>query len=454
MKNILAKTTMFIYVISFLCFGQYNWQKGVLPDLSALIPPPGYPGSFHINSVTFGNGRFLAVGDYGVSNYNGANGSITISAMLTSSDGITWELRSFGGNDTCFGYSLTDCGLYSVVYGDSLFVAVGSEQVKFNSQGAVFAAREPDMQPVMLTGNNLQISRFISVMYGNGQFVAVGPRYMGVSQDGLVWSTVDSSSYMFNAVCYGKGLYVVVGNNGVILTSPDAINWTNRASGISAPPPNQGGSLLSVAYGNNCFVAGGSGGGLLYSYMLRSTDGVVWTKSDSLSLTIFRSINFENGMFVAAGSQGDLGTNTTGILLYSSDGAVWHRDPNPPSSIEFYSSAYGNGQLVVCDGGPYFATVPPMEVKDRMINTSSDLGLSVLNSQRGFLSIRLPKLRNQGLISVELFAVNGRKVYSESLSPSDELLTISTKSLSKGLYLLHITAIDGHFCTGRFVLAR
>jgi len=363
MQSILTKATLFVCAFFFLSFSQFTWQKGVLPDLSGLISSPGYFGGFGwLNSVTFADGRFLAVGSYEVANFNGIGGSIYISTMLASSDGINWELRSVGGHDTCPVYSPSDCGLFSVTYGESLFVAVGSEQVAGNYQGAVFTVGQPDMQPSLLTEYDLQISHFRSVTFGNGQFVAVGPGSIGVSQDGLVWSTVDSSSYVFNSVCHGKALYVAVGNNGLIVTSPDAINWTKRTSGISLTPPNQGGNLLSVAYGNNCFVAGGTGS--LYSYILRSTDGIVWTQSDSLSLAIFYSIGYENGMFVATGSQGEIGgTNTTGILLYSSDGVVWNRDPNPPS-FEIHSSAYGNGQLVVVGGGPYYTTVPSIEVKD------------------------------------------------------------------------------------------
>jgi hypothetical protein len=53
-----------------------------------------------------------------------------------------------------------------------------------------------------------------------------------------------------NGVTYGNGLFVAVGRDGTILTSPDGATWTARTSGT-------GNSLLGVAYGNGLFVAVG-----------------------------------------------------------------------------------------------------------------------------------------------------------------------------------------------------
>jgi hypothetical protein len=42
-----------------------------------------------------------------------------------------------------------------------------------------------------------------------------------------VWNTRSSpSSSQLNAVTYGNGMFVAVGNNTTILTSPEGINWT------------------------------------------------------------------------------------------------------------------------------------------------------------------------------------------------------------------------------------
>ena len=59
-------------------------------------------------------------------------------------------------------------------------------------------------------------------------------------------------------MAYGNSLFVAVGDGGVILTSPDGVNWTARVSGTYN-------SLFGVTYGNGTFVAVGDGGTILTS---------------------------------------------------------------------------------------------------------------------------------------------------------------------------------------------
>jgi hypothetical protein len=59
-------------------------------------------------------------------------------------------------------------------------------------------------------------------------------------------------------VAYGNGLFVVVGDDGAILTSPDGLNWTVQTSGTGI-------DLYGVAYGNGTFVAVGDDGAILTS---------------------------------------------------------------------------------------------------------------------------------------------------------------------------------------------
>jgi hypothetical protein len=59
------------------------------------------PQGNSINSVAFGNGRFVAVGDFGT--------------VLTSTDGLSWSVQDPLGGP----------GLRKVTYGNGLFVSVG-----------------------------------------------------------------------------------------------------------------------------------------------------------------------------------------------------------------------------------------------------------------------------------------------------------------------------------------
>jgi len=54
------------------------------------------------------------------------------------------------------------------------------------------------------------------------------------SPDGKIWTKRNSvASDDLWAITYGNGLFVTVGNNGIIFTSPDGTNWTKRNSGTS-----------------------------------------------------------------------------------------------------------------------------------------------------------------------------------------------------------------------------
>lgn len=71
----------------------------------------------------------------------------------------------------------------------------------------------------------------------------------------------------FNSVAFGNGLYVAVGDRGVIQTSPDGVNWTQRLSSGTSGEPN----LYKVIFAGGRFVAVGDANSIL-----TSTDGITW----------------------------------------------------------------------------------------------------------------------------------------------------------------------------------
>ena len=66
-----------------------------------------------------------------------------------------------------------------------------------------------------------------------------------------------------------KGLFVTVGQGGIILTSSDGTSWTKRTSGTRM-------SLSRVTYGNGLFVTVGQVG-----IILTSSDGITWAERNS-----------------------------------------------------------------------------------------------------------------------------------------------------------------------------
>jgi hypothetical protein len=97
-----------------------------------------------------------------------------------------------------------------------------------------------------------------SLTYGNSLYVyAGGNGVLGTSTDAITWTARTSgTASAIRALTYANGLYVGVGIGGDARTSTDAITWTARTSGTAS-------NINALTYGNNLFVYGGSGGGTL-----------------------------------------------------------------------------------------------------------------------------------------------------------------------------------------------
>ena len=94
-----------------------------------------------------------------------------------------------------------------------------------------------------------------------GLFVSVGwEGTILTSPDGTTWSSRTSgTSEDLKGVTYGNGLYVTVGDEGTILTSSNGTSWNKRTSGKTNS------SLDGVTYGNGLFVIVGYSGTILTS---------------------------------------------------------------------------------------------------------------------------------------------------------------------------------------------
>jgi hypothetical protein len=131
------------------------------------------------------------------------------------------------------------------------------------------------------------------------------------------------------AAAFGGGNYVVVGENGVVLTSVDGVTWSGRNSGTSA-------DLSGVVYGGGQFVAVGGGG-----RVLTSADGSLWTPRSSGTPTLLSSIAYGAGRYVAVGGGG--------VILSSIDGNAWS-PVNPLTSQFLERVAFAAGQFIAVGG--------------------------------------------------------------------------------------------------------
>jgi hypothetical protein len=390
--------------------GGESWTPSV-PD------PNGLPASFY--DVVYGNGLFVAVGD-----------EAGREVVYTSQDGTGWTRQFLGDNNR---------SLRAITYANGLFVAVGDTRIYTSPDGVNWTQRfSPPYAPygvpfvdvtygddkfvavseaVSEPGIGVYVSpdgenwSFVSglqpfsIAYGNGLFVAVrGAIY--ISTDLVNWTVVFSPPSIYftlRKVIYANGLFVAVGRdevgNGVVMTSPDGVNWTRR----SVETRN---SLSAVAYGGGTFVAVTDQGNIFTS---TSPDGANWTRrypggEGLYSLRYLRDVVYANGRFVAVGESGMILTSPDGVfwgfrdagtrayllgvahgagrfvavglggaLVTSTDGLTWTQAPSPTSG-DLHSVAYGNGRFAaVGAGGAIFSSPDGLVWTQETSPTANDL---------------------------------------------------------------------------------
>lgn len=158
-------------------------------------------------SVTYGNGLFVAVGGSGTSR------------VMTSPDGLNWTSRTAAQNNYW----------HSVTFGNGTFVAVsmdGTNRVMTSPDGINWTVRTA-----------AQNNQWRGVTYGGGLFVAVadtGTNRVMTSPDGITWTVRNAAATSsWSTVTYAEGTFVALSRGGCTtcaMTSQDGINWTGRTA--------------------------------------------------------------------------------------------------------------------------------------------------------------------------------------------------------------------------------
>ena len=246
------------------------WTRQALPTIAQL-------GSYSLNGVAYGNGRFVAVGS---------------GVTYVSTNGASWQR---GGDLPVVGTS----GPQRISFGGGMFVTVSYERNGYPMTGQhwLVMTSSDGLGWTRQSGptNNGESYSLSAASYGNGSYVVGGwfdsppqPLVM-ISTNLASWTPVagvPGSNYI-KGLTYGKGSFVAVGSS--IMTSPDGMQWTAQLAG---PPAG----LWAVGFGDECFVAAGTDHSIL-----TSSNGVNWT-SHSTAVDGLNGIAYGNGSFVAVGS--------------------------------------------------------------------------------------------------------------------------------------------------------
>jgi hypothetical protein len=269
------------------------------------------PRARSLGGVTYGNGTWVAVGEFGT--------------VYTSPDGESWTLGTSGDLDD----------LYAVTWGAGLFVAVGAHgKIITSSDGTVWTVTRP--------GDG---EYFSNITFGNGLFVAVGNNgIVLVSREGVSWKAGRAGKTQFlRGITYAAGRFVATGYysrdpgtyRSTVFTSYDGLHWQSVPVDTHDP-------LSGVAYGNGKFVAVGS-----YGLVLTSEDGLTWTQRQTADLSSFTDVVYGNGLFVAVG---------TGRNMSSLDGVTWEMAQGASSALQ--RAGYGGGKFVAIGGDPVKEACP------------------------------------------------------------------------------------------------
>jgi hypothetical protein len=276
------------------------------------------PRNFALRSVTYGNGRYVAVGSIPDSDFG---------RIETSEDGVHWTSRVYPQTPDTFIFRLN-----KVTYGNGKFVAAGpsmydvSPNLYCSTNGIDWPGEAQARGPV---------DEVVDVTYGNGLFVAVGSynsfggtvfdHNICTSPDGINWTPQDSGAptNAFNSIgsiAFGAGRFVAVGVGGYFYTSTFGTNWNRTYVGGAG-----------VNFCKGLFVSSfGSASNLI------STDGLNWSVSTNLYL---RGAIYANGTYFSIWNQN---------VFTSTDGTNWvERNLNLPSTIGAASIAVSHSNVVV-----------------------------------------------------------------------------------------------------------
>ncbi|GAB6392105.1 MAG: Ig-like domain-containing protein [Treponematales bacterium] len=203
-----------------------NWTAVTDTGLTDAFGSNGY-----ILAITYGGGKFVAVGDSGKAAY--------------SADGVTWTAVTDTG--------LTNASALAITYGGGKFVAVGdSGKAAYSADGVTWAAVSDTK---FGTGDGIT-----AIAYGGNKFVAVGTYDQAAySTDGINWTAVSDTKFGtgdgITAIAYGGNKFVAVGTYDQAAYSTDGVTWTAVADTTFGSRGDD--RIWGIAYGGGKFVAVG-----------------------------------------------------------------------------------------------------------------------------------------------------------------------------------------------------
>jgi hypothetical protein len=224
-----------------------------------------------------------------------------IGTLLTSADGANWTLRSTGTKAELFGTAfgnVSNGGNTTPIY-----LAVGNNGLMLESSDGVSWLPETPVTNSTLRG----------VIFANNVFVAFGDGgLVMLSLDGVTWlQGTTGTTGSVRGMTYFPALseFVAVGDNGLFLTSVNGLAWTLGQTSVAV-------NLNAVAFGNGLFVAVGDNGNITTA-SFGASNGGNWQTRHSQTANNITGVIFDGTKF--------LGVTSSSETVESTDGVSWHR---------------------------------------------------------------------------------------------------------------------------------
>jgi hypothetical protein len=296
---------------------------------------------------------YVAVGDYGT--------------VMTSGNGVNWTLEllpQYLTNTTFLGVGGTTNLLLAVGSGGSTIyspnnftnVVVTNLSGTISTQtvstlGVIWHPVQPppttnDMQGVAVLSNSLYV---ITGDYG----------LVMTSSDGTNWTQrMTPTTKLLTSVASWPGGLVASGDDGTLITSPDGVRWTARSSGTTN-------WLYRVRYLNGTLIVVGQNGTIL-----TSSSGTNWTPRASGTTKWINDVTFIQDMWFIVGTGGTVLTSTN-LANWTSQGTLTKK--------ALYGAATDSRQLVsvgvegVILRSPVVPDLTPITILDyaRLVNTNA-----------------------------------------------------------------------------------
>jgi hypothetical protein len=170
------------------------------------------------NGIAFGGGTFIIWGTSWSSGARAVNGKAESfteykTEIARSTDGVNWTKV----DDSI----LSAVGINGITYGNGKFVAVGDTGSKTESMSAAYSINGVTWIPVgnlPFSGDD----GIQSIAFGNGIFVAAGGGITASSTDGITWTKNNPLPFEieYPSVAFDSGKFVITEDDKVALASP------------------------------------------------------------------------------------------------------------------------------------------------------------------------------------------------------------------------------------------